>query len=370
MRRLSSILLLTILSLSGCVEPLAYEEPKLYLRVVLPDDTVTKSESGDPLWSDESVLKNLHVWVFRHENGQRIGYKKFTEQELKLIKSGMSDRWYLTLTKEIAQNPPQVDVFALANYNNNTISLTSVGNGTTRAALQGATVKGFGTSASNANLLSYGLPYSAVKVDIPITGNYPILELEPVVLQRAVSKITFLSSQVCVNSNWGYRKVNDFSISNLTLDANQIRSTEYLFNDSSDSYKVDGGFDQDASSKFVIDVPSENLALNPSPETYTKQPGESVYDYGKRIQQAVQSGLLTRDVYYLRESDQRLQGTFTYSIGGVSESKSFIMAEGEVFARNLDWIVYIYFLADEIHFSATWVDWLGTNTDITLTPDS
>lgn len=361
MRRYSPILLLlALLGLSGCVEPLVHETPRLYLRIDLPQEYLTKAEIGDePSFSDERTLKNLHVWVFKHDDPESATgyYKKF--DDLSLIKTGREDIWYLELPEAVAKAKPNVDVYAIANYNTSFITNISAGNNTTRQQLEAALVTGFGTASPVTSVSNNGLPFSAVKKNIPMNGSYPLLELEPLTLVRAVAKITFLLCQVCVDDE-DKTLVENYSISNLTIPGNQIRSKEYLFNNTGTSMHIntDGGFDAAA-----IDVSVTELARNPFPERYSFRsalyPNETTSQYGARIQEAIDAGLLTRKVYYLRESDQKLTGSFSYQVGlNPPVNQSFTMSADGDFARNHDWIVYIYFVADDIKFSVSWVDWL------------
>jgi len=366
------LLLLSVWLTAGCVEPLEHEAPRLYLRIELPEDPVTKGEVGsEAAWTAERTLKNLHVWVFRNDNGALIDYKKFSENDLALMKTGMSDRWYIELSGSkaaIATEKPNVDVYALANAGTAGTGL-NFNNTTTRAQLKDALmgVGAFGTANPmiDNSISSNGVPYSGVGTDLPISGDYPMLELEPVTLVRTVSKITFLFCQVCVDDE-DKTLVDDFQIGTVTFPGYQICNKEYVFNDTRitgtslhvDADPTNNNDYQEAPISFENPV----LARNPFPEKYTYRSAshstESAAEYAARIRQAVEDGLLTRRVYYLRESNKQLAGSFSYKIAdGDWTDRTFSMGAAGDFARNHDWVVYVYFLADEILFRVSWVQW-------------
>ena len=52
--------------------------------------------------------------------------------------------------------------------------------------------------------------------------------------------------------------------------------------------------------------------------------------------------------FYLRESDKKIKGTITYTIGsGEEKHASFMMANEKDFSRNHTWIVFGYFAGKE-----------------------
>lgn len=375
MRRFFHILLLlSILLVTGCVEPLVHEKPRLYIRVDIPQESITKATVGEESsLSEEQAIKDFQVWVFRHSDeatATPIGYKNFTSGELGLIKKGYADAWYLDLDEAVAKAAPNVDVYALANYKS--VKSGTYNGSSTRQSLDAVLLNNFGTASPQASVPGNGLPYSAVKKNIPMTGTFPMLELESVTLTRAVSKVTFLFCQVCVDDE-DKTLVEQFSIDNLTLSGGTICSKEYLFNDTGTGIKVNAVSDSDYDQDPIV-LTSPELARNPFPQKYSyrpnEYPNETAAEYSSRLKQAVTDGLLTRTVYYLRESDRQLSGTFTYSIGlQTGLTGSFTMNAAGDFSRNHDWIVYIYFLADTIQFEVSAVGWT-TGGKFYLTPES
>ena len=128
-----------------------------------------------------------------------------------------------------------------------------------------------------------GLPYSAVGKNLLLEDDYPdALYISTLELVRAVSKVRVVVSQIAGNSM-------NFSITGLQLDGGLISTKEYLFNDTSNPYKIDKS---DATASYVSEplklVTSEILKTEingcSSPSKYAYSSSMTAQEYENLIQ--------------------------------------------------------------------------------------
>ena len=199
-----------------------------------------------------------------------------------------------------------------------------------------------------------GLPMSGLLEDQVISGIAPVYTAmtKNVKLVRAVSKVRFV---LCKSS------ANPPTITNLSisLKANMIPKEEYLFlngvyPDEKIRIKTTGTnvYEGAEPTTLVSSVNSStiNSCDNPAFYAYTSETGQA-------YENKIDAGLIDPDgddpltpdltqvgLFYFRESDKKLEGTISYTVGETQKSVDFEMAGAGDFTRNHTWIVYGYFL--------------------------
>ena len=371
--RLIWIALLALLTLS-CSRDVLKEDPvELGICVRLPQLPDVRASVGEVSaeLAAEATIKNLSIWVFlsnyfddERPAGYCLGYLNPSQSKDPL--TAYENRYYIKIDADIARAHPDVDVYVLANSGSASMNMPSSGlnQNTTRDYLKTLLLNGsyYGVKADGTPecraVPGTGFPYSAVGKRMQMQGTYPVMNLATVTLERVVSKFRFVVSQLTD----AVGPVMDFSIDELTLDGNQFASSEYIFNDGYLPWKFvkNGNLLDYISTPVRFTVPDHDaVALNPAPEEYAYAPGQTGQEYENRILQGIRDGVLTDvGVCYLRESDKAVGGHITYTVGGVQTTRTFHMEDGAALSRNHSWIVYIYFLRDEMRFSVTWTDWV------------
>lgn len=368
LRRIS--LLLAVLLAGACArERVPMDQGlELAISVRIPELGETKAAEGDvsgESWAETSI-KNLKIWVFLadaipgHPAGECLGYLQPAQD--KYPQTGVENRYFITLDPDVATADPlpRVDVYVLANAYS--IGQGGLNKNTTRAQLEALTLSGtqFGiqdnapvqTSVSANN----GLPFSAVGKNLSMRGKYPVFYVETVSLRRAVSKFRFVFSQLRDAAG----TVTDFQVTSLQLDGGLIASQEYLFNDSANPYKIMTSDATYVAEPMLFTPPAvSEVAASYLPEQFVyDRSAMGAQEYQDLIHAGIAEGELTSwGLCYLRETDKKLQGTIEYVISGIPGSATFTMLDEGDFARNRYWIVYIYFLSDEIKFSVAWTPW-------------
>lgn len=362
--------LLAVLLLCSCtLESVPMDNSlELAISVRIPEMGVTKAHEGEvggETWAETSI-KNLKIWVFLaddvpgHPAGECLGYLQPAQD--KYPQTGVENRYYISLHPVIATADPlpRVDVYVLANAY--AIGQGGLNKNTTRAQLDALVLSGtqFGiqnnapvqTAVSDNN----GLPFSAVGKNLSMKGKYPVYYVETVSLKRAVSKFRFVFSQLRDAAG----NVTDFQVTSLQLDGGLIASQEYLFNDSTNPYKIKVSDATYVAEPMIFTPPAvSEIAASYLPEQFAyDRNAMGTQEYQDLILKGIADGELTSwGLSYLRETDKKLQGTIEYVISGVPGTATFTMKDGGDFARNRYWIVYIYFLSDEIKFSVSWTPW-------------
>ncbi len=366
-----------LVSASCSRDRIGAEDPVLEVVVRIPRlEMSSRASIGDvkaELAAEASLGTGLKIWVFLHDDfdskrksGYCLGYLVPSNQNAD-AQTGYENRYYMkfkTTDRDIAMAHPYVDVYVLANGG-------SVGYGgydekTTRETLASALIKGtyFGFNNDGDKVTpvqksptNFSLPFSAVGIDMPMKGNYPVLNLETLTLKRAVSKLRFVFSQLSDEAG----SIMDFTIDELTLDSRLIPAGEFLFNDSTDPYKIEGeGNDASYQEALINFTPPthEQVAQIQDPGVYAFSSGMSAQDYETLVLEGIAKGdLFDAGRFYLRETDRPLKGKIKYTISGIQSEKTFQMTSPGDFARNHSWIVYFYFLRDHMDFTVAWTDW-------------
>lgn len=356
--------LLLLLLLNGCNSPVddggtenpsqPKGKPVLKIYLFAPDSPiVTRASTGYVDASDaEKEIHTIDVWVFEHE----LPNKKVSYIHLDNLSFTGQKEIAMEISNQFAELPkkPNVDIYVVANKES--CGLQELGKETTLDELKEA---GIGTAyfgaANPVNEVSdMGLPMSGILENQIISGIPPVYTAmsNNVKLVRAVSKIRFILTK---------SKNNPPTISNLSikLNANMIPNAEYLFlngiyPDKKIRIKIvdDSDYEPEATLVPVIASPTIYSCETPTDYAYTTETGQN---YENKINNGLKDpdgpdepDLTQVGVFYLRESDKKLEGTISYTVvtetGNKDKTASFIMDTAGDFSRNHTWIVYGYFL--------------------------
>ncbi|MBQ7426620.1 MAG: hypothetical protein IJV20_05145 [Prevotella sp.] len=355
LRWLSGMLMLLLLIFTACSkssegggeepEP-DKKKPVLKVYVFAPDHPiVTRADNGDvDASAEENRIHNLDVWVFKNIDGTAVGHVSLSNVELSEAGSEVS----IDIDDNFAETKPNVDVYVAANVANANCGL-SLDAYTSRANLEGALIKSgyFGVSPLVSSVPIDGLPMSGVLKNQEVSGSSPVLRVGPdggglsnVRLVRAVSKIRFVFSKSSTNTD-------TLTVNSIKLDADVLPNEEYLFLDGpypANRLKVKASYV--AETPLLSDIDGSTVKTNDSPAAYA-------YDgtmTGQAYEDLINSGITGNKLselgrYYLRESDKKVSGKITYTIGSTEKTVTFQTAEASDFSRNHTWIVYGYFVS-------------------------
>ena len=339
------------------------EEPTLGIAVEFPKMGQTKADTDQYLdaLDAENKIHSLAVWVFEESDSHSlVKYKRIPEEDFP--PGGGLRRYSLPIEKDFAERAPNVNVFVLANA-------ASIGKGDLLERAEdedpvndptfveldklsfgldpdNAARDYFGTSSLVRNVSGDGLPMSGVRKDCSLQGEAPVLRVETVRLQRAVSRFRIL---FCRSSNLD----KTVEVQKVSFYGYQIPKQEYVFTESNMGIV----YDEDTKSEYYVPTsldlnrtvepahntePENYIYLNQDPEKYEKMLNDAVYgglltDYGKTEQ--------TGPYFYLRESDLKLQGLITYTVNGAKREKEFSMVNDGDFARNHTWTLLGFFVS-------------------------
>ncbi len=324
----------------------------------------TRAYTGDvaPI-NNEATVYFLQIWVFTHTSNKLIGYFSPTEISA-LNQPGGYEVFQLTIDEDYAQTAEasreHVDVYVLANVTADNCHLT-LDHTTTRAELEAAvlahgTQDAFGLTAPVMEVPeNLGLPMSGVLRDQSVTGTAPVLRLDnggqmaQVSLIRTVSKLRFAFANQTGNEA--------LIINSIKLNATMIPEEQYLFMTDGAPYdrktchiKTESGYNTETPELLaatINDVPTIDQPVIyawGNDETLTPQEYETMLD------NAAAAGNLTQRMYFLRESDKKLQGEIKYQIGdGEEQTTTFKMVDEGGFSRNHLWTVYAYQAQARLH---------------------
>ena len=355
--------------------------PVLQVRLRIPSAMAeTKGEGEVAASTNEKQLNNLRIWVFladavgdKYPAGTSLGYLSVNPSSLSTEGTQV---FSFTLDEEVAASEPKprVNVYALANWSS-VPAITSadlLSDKTTMDYLEGLTLQVVSNDKNKKSFGAYnavgsisktpGLPFTACGKNLEMTGSFPVLDVGTLTLERAVSKVRIVMCQAADAAG----AVKNYAVSSVSIDANQIPQWSALFN--ATSAPLVSEMYEDKALGFI--TKSTVPALNTQPDAYVYKQGMEAQAYENLIDQGISAGVLSNGgTRYIRECDTRLSGTVKYTVdGGTAKSATFRMAEGEVLSRNHDWIVYLYFVGDQIKFSASWASWQdGGATTITPT---
>ena len=351
------------------------KQPMLSFYVYAPEHPMlTRASVGDvnPI-GEEAKVNSLQIWVFETANGKLVAYYEPQSADISKLNNDEGNVYQVPVTHDFANRRPRVDVFVLANATNST-----AGSNATRAELEAALLStSFGCDKLVKTVPSAGLPMSGVLKNQPITGEKPVLRIgtdfsamATVRLARAVSKLRFVFSAL-TGSN--------LAITGITIDAGDdagdapMTNEEYLFlNEPYNGRNFNIKSYLSSAVPFISSVES-SLAVKEvvEPLEYTFIDGmEDAQDYETRICAAIDAGTLTSwGPFYLPESDKKLTGTVTYTVGGSDPvTAKFEMADAGDFTRNHTWIVYAYYGDAVLQFNLvnvnSWTDKDVRNHDV------
>ena len=325
------------------------EKPVLKIYLFAPESPiVTRASTGSVDASQaERAIHTIDIWVFEHESPN----KKVSYIHLDDVSFSGQKEIAMELTDEFANLPkkPNVDIYVAANKES--CGLTSLNENTTLAELKEICIgsSSFGTtSLSLVNTVpTEGLPMSGLLENQIISGIPPVYTAmsQNVKLVRAVSKVRFIFSM----SNANPPTISDLSIS---LKANMIPKEEYLFLEGvyptyKSRVKLTGENNYESEASLVtINNPVINKCADPASYAYTSETGQAYED--KMNAGITATHLSDFGTFYFRESDIKLEGTISYTLGtapnATNKSKTFTMGAAGDFTRNHTWIVYGYFL--------------------------
>lgn len=323
-----------------------YDGPTLGVAIEFPRTESTRSEVGElPAEDIENALHSLTLWVFRSDDHTLITRRVLSEDEFPV--GGGMRRYSLPVSRDFANQRPDVDVFVLANAASISSSLNEDStwdelNDAYFSDSSDAPYYGFGVDNPVHGVNSeFGLPMSVVGKNMPIFGEAPILRVETVRLQRAVSRMRYV---FCKTSTVDDEE--DVSIQRIILNGAQIPVKEYVFTSSKTGVVFDSEEMEDnyISASYIVPGPAQ-LASNDSPESLIYINQDPV-TYRRILDEATAAGRLTDLGYtYFRESDRRLVGRIEYTVNGKPRIREFNMASSGDFARNHTWTLFGYFLS-------------------------
>ena len=353
------------------------EDPAgLEVRLFIPDALLTKAETGNESALDpEKRVSSLHLWIFRAGSTAAtglIGHRELDADQLEAmgVQNGQTARFTIPLTKEIAEEKPNVDVYAVLNGASAGFTLDafpSAANDWAKVSpqdLEQFTFSGdyFGTASLTGEVPAAGLPMSGVRKNVTVSGSFPVLRIEDVRLTRAVSKLHFVFTQLAEGST----PVASFIIDNVTL-SGQVGASEKLFTEQT----LSNGALCDISGYSTLSKSWPTDGPLPSSLAHTSRPGYFLYDYENgmtsqeyidRIREGIATQELTEwSLCYLRESDKVLSGTIQYRIGANDTPKTatFSIKDAGDFARNHSWTIYGYFIGGKLYVKPTVLPWIA-----------
>lgn len=329
---------------------------KLYIYLYTPQtESSTRAYDGDvnPIAYENSIYK-LQIWVFTHDSHKLIGYYA-PEESPGLSAANPYELIQLTIDETYAETEAgsreHVDVYVAANISNSNCNV-ELDEKMTQAQLEAAlmqktTADPFGvTSPVSVVPTNVGLPMTGVLRDQPVTGTAPVLRLNDgndgiatVLLIRTISKIRFAFSRQTGSET--------LRINSIKLNDSMIPMAEYLFMSAGAPYdrhtchiKTESGYD--TTSPELLSEALEDVAVNDNPVQYAWTEEQAPIYYERLLDDAPASNL-TQRLYYLRESDQLLQGEIKYQIGNEEvKTATFKMVDTGGFSRNHVWTVYVY----------------------------
>ena len=339
--------------------------PFLEIKVYSPERSqVTRADIGDvPGDDNENTIHHMNIWVFENhgtgqtDDGKFVGYLSVANP------NPLVDSPYRILVSEtFVDNPPAVDIYVTANVTESNTGI-KLDRTTTRDQLDAALIgqNYFGLSSPVKVVPTDSLPMSGVLKNQPVVGIAPIVSVVTnVKVARAVSKVRFV---FCNSSNADEQKL---TIQSITFDNGMIPKEEYLFLNApytGRNFKV--GSEYEAAAPLVNTPTVVASYSSPTEYAYRGQTGE---EYEALINKGIKEEILTEvGKFYLRESDKKITGTITYTVGSSTTALSapFTMSEAGDFSRNHTWIVYGFFAGkDNLKvFSVDVNDWTKSSGD-------
>jgi len=375
----SVVALFASLSLSSCHKDHTPEQqPSLQISVYIPQPIATKADVGEVnATEEEKKINELVVWLYRHSDAETAPafyclHLSGSDLNKYNLESGQEARFTVLLNtddlKQIANTKPNLDLYAVANPTSAGLNLPEDGlKAMTRPQLLNMSMTGdtFGATYSGCpktDVPAEGLPYSGVATNVPITGSFPVLVVSKVVLTRTVSKFRLVLCRMEVEDS-------EYEITGITINGNQFSEKEFVFNDSSNPYKIDAGTGYESNPLTISSaIPESGIAVNNTPGDLmfrsVHHESETADQYWNRLDVARDAGLLTEvKTFYTRETDKKITGTIRYKTtsAGAEKTKTFEMDAAGDFARNHIWVVYAYFVGGRLVIMPTVLPWTAGN---------
>ncbi len=360
-------IMLLLIACSGDGDSSETKQPAVInIYVFAPDKPIiTRGDIGevDPIDNSisESKITSLQIWVFEHNTENLISY--YSPESVTNLNNDAGATYQLSASNAFtdAETKPQVDVYVVANVTAANTGITTLGERTTRTALEAALISGeyFGLNNLTKKVPEAGLPMSGVLRGVSVTGSAPVYKISNVTLTRAVSKIRFVFSREKVGDTETDIPVK---INSIKLDASMIPTQEYLFLETGE----DAPYGTDDATEFLPIVenqvqPLPDIAQNADPMAYSYQAGQDAQEYENLINSGLTKTVKNdqnEDVpapeltqvgpFYLRESGKQLTGSITFQRGEdgtTAKPVTFKMHTAGDFSRNHTWIVYAYYSA-------------------------
>lgn len=355
---------------SGSEEEFAQDECYLTIYVYAPGNPLLTRADVDhrDATTEENAIKKLQLWVYKHATGELVSY---LEKENVEVGSSSASVFTMIISPEFANNPENVDVYALANVSDGNTGYT-FNRETSRATLDAAVLEDdfFGVEAGKLvqSVPADGLPMTAILKDQTVVGTFPALRvgttdaMATMLLTRTVSKVRFV---LCRAHDVDDTAKQLQAITGIKLNTNMIPSQTYLtleqpFDNSlnptnllgaSRCHIADAGYE--STEALIGAVAHENIGTIPVQAT----PGETwTYNttthgtwaqYLNAINQGIANGdLLELGTTYLRESDKKITGSITYTVVKEPDTERFTpfeMDRAGDFTRNHSWTVLVMF---------------------------
>jgi len=406
--RLCCITLL-ILLLAGCSEkdgalvnePVVEENASFVMYINLPDEVVTTRSEGDnnisPDRPYEQAIHSLRVWAFAREDNQEktliaidqadasdavngVLYKNFGTDEIRRY-AGMME--VVFKVKDSFNKYKCLDVYVIANaeslgYADDWGEPTGAGLSANEQWLEtiqiGADCFGIGVNmVHESNATGELIPADKNSTGLPMSGYIKEVDIFPedilftiiknIQLKRAVSKIRFVFAKS--------PSMKDAEIKGVTLSANMIPNTEWLFTGTT------------ATSNIGLNNPSygpayygeidfghpEEIKNNLAPSALEWNASANRLEWEAALNKAIANGEATEHVRaYLHESPNQLVGSITYNLhkepSSPDKTVTFTMARAGEFLRNGSWTIFAYFTEGGLIFEvANW-----ENQEVTFKP--
>ena len=372
--------------LAACTrEPVQQEQsyPELGITLEIPYSNPVKATEV-PASEQENALHSLQIWVFNSTTKAlvtHLGPDKFNTVDDFPQAGGGVKRYSMRVDWDFALNRPNVDVFVLANAESigiNTDDGTTLDGESSYAAVNDAVFGGdfFSPQAKVNAVPATGLPMSGSAKNLSIKGEAPSLSIATITLERMVSKVRFIFSQMLTETT-DPEEMEVFSIESIELDGHVIPTEEFVFGPTHTPRWA---------STFVADnvtYPGTGGAAvksSPVPELY-KYAGQSGVVYEAIIESAkLQNRLTDCGTYYLRESGAVVTGKIHYKAvkgqGTASETEAtgtalFSLTRSGDFARNHTWTVYGYYVSKRtLQLSVNVLPWRKTDYTINYSESS
>ena len=340
---------------------------KLYIYVHAPQTAVPTraypDDDVDPI-GNEAKVYSLQIWVFTHESNKLLGY--FSPSETSgLNKPNGYEVYQMTIDEDYAETEEDdrenVDVYILANVKDANCHLT-LDHTTTRAELEAAvlahgdTEDAFGLTVPVSTVTEgVGLPMSGALRNQKVVGSAPVLRLDDsgqvaqVHLIRTVSKLRFafanqMGSEALI-------------IKSIKLNTTMIPEAQYLFMADGEPYnrerchiKTESGYNTTTPELLAATITEVPKVEQPVVYAWGNQTLEP-QAYESMLDAETAAGNLAQRLFYLRESDKKLQGEIKYQIGDGEEQTATFQMQDEPggFSRNHIWTVYAYQAQARLH---------------------